>query len=110
MSSHDIVRTYKKNEFKGDNLYKGKYMGITGRLDRVAEDLGGEPFLTIKAGRSSFRSVQCFFENKDREMLSKLNPNSKILAIGKVRGLFANVILDDCYFSDELDERYGYKR
>ncbi|MBN2642939.1 MAG: hypothetical protein JXR78_14910 [Victivallales bacterium] len=94
---YDILNTYKENEVRGDNIYKSKYIEVTGYVDSIKKDAFGNLFITLGTG-SQFEipQIQAFFDKSQNKVLSRLEKMQEITIVGKVDGLMMNVIMKKC--------------
>jgi hypothetical protein len=61
----------------------------------IAKDILDTPYVTLKGGNDTFRSVQCMFGKGDLRLLAELSPGQKVFIEGKVSGLMVNVLVRD---------------
>ncbi len=91
-----VVGNYDANEVAADEALKGRYFKVSGDVDRVGKDILGNSYLTLKSGEGTFRSVQCFFDEKRMRELAALRPGVHVTVFGKCDGLMANVLMREC--------------
>ncbi len=94
---HDILYAYKNNEVRADNMYKNKYIKVTGYVDSVKKDLFGGLFITVGTGRRfEIPQIQASFDDSQNSVLSQLRKGQQITVVGKVEGLMMNVQMKEC--------------
>jgi heat shock protein HslJ len=87
---------YEANEVTADEVFKGKTLEVTGKVDRIAKDILDKMYVTLKVKDYSITSVQCLFPDSEKEALTQLSPNKMVTIKGKCNGKFGNVLLKDC--------------
>jgi tRNA_anti-like len=97
VSIHDVLNAYKENEIRADNIYKNKYIEVTGIVSSIKKGLLGDLYITLGTGRRfEIPQIQAFFEATQKDSLLKLHKGQKISIVGKVDGLMMNVIMKKC--------------
>lgn len=92
ISSEDLVGAYLENEISADQLYKDKYVKVSGIIEAIAKDILGHPYILFKSNK--FVKVQCtFYDSKAIPVLAKLKPGQHIWIEGLCTGKFLNVQL-----------------
>lgn len=90
ISAEDLVGAYLENEIAADQLYKDKYVNVSGIVESIAKDILGHPFILLKS--KHFIKVQCtFYDPKAIPVLARLKPGQKISVEGICLGKFLNV-------------------
>jgi tRNA_anti-like len=91
-----VVWLYERNEVKADSELKGTLVVVSGKIDTIAKDIMGTPYITLGRTAGSFRSVQCSFKKGDADTLVNLLPGQNVYVRGVVTGLLMNVQMRDC--------------
>ena len=86
-----IVAAYVANEVAADIRYKDRTQIVEGRIDTIGKDILDDPYVTLSAGESEFRSVQAFFKTKDLQQLASLSKGQLVRVEGTCEGLMMNV-------------------
>jgi hypothetical protein len=64
-----LYREYKTNEVRADAKYKGKWVGVSGKLASVAKGITDKPYLTLAADGYGIAQVQAhLFEVQPRSL------------------------------------------
>lgn len=93
----EVLAAYKGNELKGDQLYKGKKIRLTGKVDDVKNDIMNNPFVTIGTGKQfEIPQIQCSLADTEAGKAADLAKGQEITVVGEVTGLMMNVQLDEC--------------
>jgi len=92
VTADQLLADYLNNELAADQKYKGKLLLVGGEVDRIANDITGKPYVTLK-GKDLVRRVQCTFPETMIEKLTKLNKGDTVRFRGKCKGLMGNVLL-----------------
>lgn len=95
-----LLTDYEANEVRGDELYNGKMMRLTGTVGSIGKDILEEVYITFaNADEYKITSVQCYFSDDDQiKKVMELSEGDSITLVGKCDGKFGNVVLKDCYF------------
>lgn len=93
-----ILATYKANEVKGDNLYKGKYVEVLGKVDTIGKDLLDNTYVTLSGGGEQYavEHVQCTFAKGAGNAAGDLSKGQLVTLAGHVTGKMMNVQMEDC--------------
>jgi hypothetical protein len=92
-----MLSEYKNNEIRGDTLYKGKTVQITGRVGDTKRDIMNDIYVTVGTGEMfEIPVVQCFFDDKWANAAAQLSKGQSITIRGRVEGLMMNVLVKDC--------------
>jgi hypothetical protein len=97
VSATELLKVYGENEPRGDALYKGKMLTVTGKVNRVGAYF--EHPLTVQVegeGVMSLEDVICVANEGQRETLAALDKGQKVTVRGVAQGKSAGIILKDC--------------
>lgn len=93
----DLLKAYKENEVRADNVYKDKLVEVTGTVDDVKKDVLGDIYVAVGTGAQfEIPQVQCFAKGGQADAFAKLNKGQKVTVQGRVDGLMMNVLVRDC--------------
>lgn len=102
VSAVDLTLAYDKNEIKAAETYKDKYYEVTGVVGDIDAGLGTYMVLEGEEDQSieflDRSDVQCFFNEDDKDEISKLGnlkKGDKVTVIGKIGDKVGNVSLND---------------
>ena len=88
-----LVAEYTDNEVRADDNFKGKTFWVTGTIENIGKDVMDKSYVSFKS-TDDIRSVQCFID--DTKLLSSLNKGMKVTVKGTCKGMFGNVLMEDC--------------
>ncbi len=98
-----LYRDYQVNEFAADKKYKGKYLYVTGVVQKIGTDWFDDAYVELdvewaaSAEWSVVYSVKCYFEDRYRDDLAQLRVGHKITVLGELkRKGWSDVILEKC--------------
>lgn len=94
----DLLDSYEANEVKGDELYEGKKMKLTGVVNDIGKDVMEHVYITFKGNdQYSITCVQCFFDSDDEiKKVMDLQSGDTITVVGDCTGKFGNVTIEHC--------------
>lgn len=94
----ELITDYEANEVKGDEIYDGKMMELTGKIGDIGKDLTEEVYITFaRENEFEFTSVQCYFKDKNEiKKVMELSKGDTITVQGKCNGKFGNVLIENC--------------
>ena len=88
-----LLFSYKQNELKADQDFKGRRMLITGKVGKIGKDILGQPYVMLDEESDGIRAVQAFFSESDSRQLAELHRGQTIKVIGTCDGLMMNVLI-----------------
>ncbi len=96
MSASELFSEYDQNEVAADEKYKNKTIAVTGTIDDIGKDIMDDPYLSLGIGY--LQSVNCYFSDENKSIISKVSKGEKITIIGVCKGKTLNisVSLHDC--------------
>ncbi|MBE8595285.1 OB-fold protein [Xenorhabdus sp. BG5] len=77
VSAREMQKVYADNEARGDKIYKGKKIIVSGIIDSIDSSFGDIPVVTLKTG-DMFNKVHVNFSKKYRDLAAELNKNQKV--------------------------------
>lgn len=94
----DLLDSYEANEVKGDELYEGKKMKLTGTVVDIGKDVMEDVYITFKGNDEySVTCVQCYFDSDDEiQKVMNLQSGDSITVVGDCDGKFGNVLIKHC--------------
>ena len=99
VSPADLLSSYEANEVKGDALYEGKTMRLSGTVGSIGKDVMEEVYITFAGEEFAITSVQCYFSDEAQiEKVMELQEGDTITLVGVCDGKFGNVLIKDCVF------------
>lgn len=99
ISPADLLSSYEANEVKGDALYDGKTMRLSGTVGSIGKDVLEEVYITFAGEEFAITSVQCYFSDEAQiEKVMELQEGDTITLVGVCDGKFGNVLIKDCVF------------
>lgn len=89
-----LIKSYRDNEVNADNIYKGKLLQITGRVESINKDFAGGMYIMLYP---LYQGAHCSLNDSQEAKAAALKRGSKITVTGRCTGLMVgNVILADC--------------
>lgn len=102
VTAHEMVTDYNSNEIRADQKYKGKLVGIAGRVEDVKKDAFGNAYVTITSHKDQMErmllpTVHCRLTKESEARASELTPGQLAAFGGTVEGMVLNIItVEDC--------------
>jgi hypothetical protein len=100
----ELLEEFRKDPVAADRKYTGKYLELTGIVERTGKEREFIPFVILHAGDENAKvKVECFFEIADqahRNRLDGLKKGDKITLQGEYGGQVSHVQLRMCEFPD----------
>jgi hypothetical protein len=95
-----LLQAFEADPAAGDETYKGKYLHLTGVVERVGTDPDERPFVVLHGGDEKAKlRVECFFRpssDEEDDALRKLTKGQQVTVRGEFRGRVTNVQLREC--------------
>jgi hypothetical protein len=83
-----------------DRKYRGKYLEMTGIIERVGTDGDDNRFVILHAGdEQAALKIECFFDTVDEDdatRVGRLSKGTTITVRGEYRGRVSNIQVRDC--------------
>ncbi|NWB92317.1 OB-fold protein [Pseudomonas agarici] len=76
-ASSKIAADYEENTVAADMLYKGKRVGITGKIQDINTSFMGDPYLILNA-KNQFNAPHAEFEKSQLEAMAKLKKGQSV--------------------------------
>lgn len=93
----ELLSAYESNEVAADNLYKGKRVKVTGRINDVKKDIVNNLYVTLGTGKQfEIPQLQAFFDDSMNQELSGLIKGQELTVVCTVEGLMMNVVGKKC--------------
>jgi hypothetical protein len=88
------------NDAGADKRYKGKYLEISGVVERVGRDRDDVPFVIVHAGdEKAAIKIECFFDSADEEdevRIDRIGKGQAVSVNGEYAGRVSNIQIRDC--------------
>lgn len=98
ISATKLAEEFKNNELQANELYKGKSIVVTGKVNSVRESFNNI-IVSLSADEFGLTSVDCHILPSEKDRAIKLQKGQKVKLKGTVSGLnFVNVLLSDAVF------------
>jgi hypothetical protein len=99
----ELLADYKANEVAADAKYKGKWMTVVGRVQRIGKaGLTDSIYVTMRANGDSSGDLTAWFGDDSANKVAKLRTGSTITITGKCNGLsLGDVQLRECEFVNQ---------
>jgi hypothetical protein len=100
VGAEELIKTYLENEVRADQLYKGKWLDVTGTILRVAGDDKRGLCVLMKGVSGTHTVVSCIFATEWRDALALIKADSSYRIRGRYLGMTARVdaVVDNCSF------------
>jgi len=95
LTAPSLLASYKANEVRADNNFKGKDFYVEGTVDKVGKDIMDHSYVILKGDEYGILGVQCTLE--DPSEAANLDPGDYIAVKGKCDGLMMNVLMGDSH-------------
>jgi hypothetical protein len=108
VAAADLLKEFEKDPAAADAKYKGKYLELTGVVERTGKEREFTPFVILTAGDEKGDpkagvKIECFFEIADqvyRNRIDGLKKGHSITVRGEYSGQVSNIQLRMCEFPD----------
>jgi hypothetical protein len=95
MNASDLLKAFEDNSTGAEETYFGKVILVTGEIKSITQT--GTNTSLIISGTDNFFGVNCSFNPKENQKISKLKEGLSIRVKGECKGYMDDVILGDCY-------------
>jgi hypothetical protein len=96
----DLLREFGKDPAAADRKYAGKYLEISGVVERGGRGRHDAPFVVLTGGDEKAKlKVECFFDGADKKAearIRRLDKGQSITVRGEYDGQVSNVQLREC--------------
>lgn len=89
MRAEQLYDDYMRNEVAADMKYGEQVVLLRGYVQQIAEDIIGDPYVVLSDG--SIFGVQCYFNDRDRAELAKLEKGMEAVIKCRVDKKIMNV-------------------
>ena len=97
-TSREIATAYDENEAKGDALYKGKLVQVTGKVKSVIKDATNDTVIVL-VGKQMFQSVHASMLDSEEQQAINVQKDHSVTLRCRGRGeVISSPMLDDCVF------------
>lgn len=92
-----LMDAFDENQLDAEEQYKGKFIQVTGKISNIAEDIAGNPYVSLQHPTETYSLTQLKCVFKDKSAVTGLKKGSSIALQGTVKDQLAGVIeLKDC--------------
>lgn len=100
IAAADLLREFRDDPAAADRKFAGKYLELTGVVERVGGDRDETPFVILHAGDETAKvKVECFFDytNQPEEArIRRLDKGQAVTVRGEYDGQVSNVQVREC--------------
>jgi predicted nucleic acid-binding Zn ribbon protein len=99
-TSREIATAYDENEAKGDALYKGKLIQVTGKVKSIDKDVADDTVI-ILVGKQMFQSVHATMRDSEEQRAINVKKGSSVTLRCRGHGeVIGSPMLNDCVFAN----------
>jgi len=91
-----LVKDYSTNTLKADGLYKGKYLEIKVKMERVSNEDGKLILMAFSGDNEDFGVIQCEFPASAKDQLAKLEAKQNVTVRGTCKYEDSTITLTGC--------------
>jgi hypothetical protein len=100
VSAADLAHEVENNSVAADRKFAGKYLEISGVVEKVGRGRYDLPFVILTGGKENAKvKIECFFDRgdkKDEAQINRLDKGQSITVRGEYDGQVSNVQLRNC--------------
>jgi hypothetical protein len=102
VSASDLLREFQTDPAAADRKYQGKYLELTGVVERTGRDRNAISFVVLHAGDEAAKvKVECFFDDyflgpPDVARVGRLEKGQTVTVRGEYTGQVSNVQVHQC--------------
>ena len=107
VSAAELLREFKEDEKAADEKYAGKYLELTGVVERTAGARRGTPYIVLHAGDEAAKvKIECHFDYllpADEARFRRLRPGQTVTIRGEYEGQDGKggpVLVQECKLAD----------
>ena len=107
VSAAELLREFKEDEKAADEKYAGKYLELTGVVERTAGGRRGNPYVVLHAGDEAAKvKIECYFEYllpADEAKFRRLRPGQTVTVRGEYGGPDGKggpILVQECKLAD----------
>jgi hypothetical protein len=107
VNAADLIREFQDNPAAADRKYKGKYLELTGLVERTGQDRNVISFVVLHGGdEKATVKIECFFDDymtgvPDQGRIGRLDKGQTVTVRGEYTGQVSNVQLRECSLANE---------
>lgn len=98
--ARQLLKDFEDNPAAAEVKYKGKYLEVSGVVEREGKDGREIPFVILNGGdENSKLKIECFFElafGEERDHIERLRKGDTITVRGEYDGRVVNIQLREC--------------
>ncbi len=95
-----LLKEFQDDPAAADLKYKGKYLEVSGVVERAGRQGGHTPFVVLHGGDEQSKvKIECFFfpeDDEDEAKIARLGKGQAVTVRGEYDGRVSNVQLRDC--------------
>lgn len=95
ITSIQLFQNYTGNTERGDRLYIGKIIEVSGKVTEISSDEQGAPVVLFGTGEA-FGGVLCTFEMGEKAKVASVKVGDEIKVKGICSGMIMEVVLNRC--------------
>jgi hypothetical protein len=100
VTAADLLREFDEDPRAADRRYLGKWLEVSGVVERVGTDADDVPFALVHAGDAAAPlKIECLFDladERDERQVKRLKPGQPVTVRGEYGGRVSNVQLREC--------------
>jgi hypothetical protein len=106
VAAADLVREFGQDPTSADRKYAGKYLEISGMLEKSGEEKDETPFVVLRGGDENAKlKIECFFDSalmRDQARIRSLEKGQSITLRGEYHGQVSNLQVRACVLVQPL--------
>lgn len=96
VSAMEIAQAYGQNEARGDALYKGRVLRVTGVVDGITKDIADDTVVDLRSG-AMFQFVKATMSSEAEQFAVSLSKGQKVILICEGAGeVVSSPLLSNC--------------
>jgi len=88
---------------------KNKIIFKIGSVQNIGKDILDKPYISLCVDKYSITNVQCFIQPSGTGIASSLNKGYWVKIVGRCKGKFMNVLMEDCLVEKISPPKKGKK-
>jgi hypothetical protein len=104
IAAADLLQEFGKDPDSADRKYGGKYLQISGVVERTGHERRETPFIVLTGGEDNAKlKIECFFDlfdMQDEAQIKRLDRGQSVKVSGEYHGRVSNVQVRECQLVD----------
>ena len=100
VTAEELLQEFQKDPVAADEKYAGKYLELTGVVERAGEGRHGQTFVVLTGGDEAAKlKIECFFnyvEPREEARIKRLPKGRTITLRGEYEGQVTNIQVQEC--------------